>query len=343
MKSFLFRIYAARIMKYAAFVTILFLYSCKGEEGEVGPKGDTGTTGLTGIQGATGVQGPIGTQGPQGPQGPAGESFEKAFENGYIKGTIRGTRRDGSGFEEAFEFKLAMNTEGFIKKGNLHELLLSRYEKRTDENAVKFTLLVENKDQATQSFKMTDFQLNFAKIFADRSRFVFSAETGFQPQWIALPMSVNNNTTYQLTDYGLNPEYYVESVEKAYYVFNTKNGNSVYFDAVGNREVEPGMFAYVVNKEGVKSLISQTYENLIYSNQVFTTTDNVNLADEFEAPADEYQVSSYAYDKATGQVTFDFKVKVGAFSKNMSYNPAEISGSVSANVFDGQVMRESVE
>jgi hypothetical protein len=68
------------------------------------------------------------------------------------------------------------------------------------------------------------------------------------------------------------------------------------------------------------------------------------LADPFyEAPADEYQISNYTYNKATGMVSFEFKIKVGAFSANKSYNPAEINGSVSANVFDGQVMREGAE
>jgi hypothetical protein len=343
MRSFLFRRHAAKMMKYAAFLLIVLFYSCKGEEGEVGPKGDTGATGASGAQGASGVQGPPGGQGPQGPQGPAGESFEKAFENGHITGTIKGTRRDGTGFEQAFEFKLALHTEGFIRKGKAHELVLARYEKRKDENAIKLTLLVEDKDKATQSFKLNDFELSFAKILADRSRFVFSAETDFQPGWIELPMSVNNNSTYQLTDYGLEPEYYIESAEKAYNVFTTKSGSRLYFDAIGNSEEEPGTFAYLTDKEGVESSTSQTYGNLIYADQVFTTTEHVNLSDQFEAPADVFQISDYAYNSATGIVSFSFKVNVGPFSRNTSYNPAEITGRVSAQVFDGQLMREAAE
>jgi hypothetical protein len=330
-------------MKYAAFLLILFLYSCKGEEGEVGPKGDTGAAGAAGPQGATGLQGPAGSQGAQGPQGPAGEGYEKAFENGYIKGLIKGTRRDGTGFEEAFEYKMAMNSEGFIRKGNSHELTLARFTKRTDENAVQLTLSVENKDKDNQSFKMLYFKLDLAKILADRSMFIFGTETDFMSKWVLLPMSVSNNQTYRLTDYGLEPEFYTESQSKAYNVFTTKDGSRLFFNAIGSRGVEPGTFAYAVSKEDVQNMSSQLYGNLIYTDRMFSTTDHVNLAGQFEERADEYEITSYTYNKTTGIVTFNFKVKVGPFSKNKSYNNAEITGSVSASVFDGQVMREGVE
>jgi hypothetical protein len=166
-------------------------------------------------------------------------------------------------------------------------------------------------------------------------------------------MSVNNNKTYQLCDYGLNPEVYVESQEKLYNIFTTKDGSRLFFEAIKNENYsEPVeyVFSYMINKEGVKSNTSNTYGKLIYTyadglpQQIFITDDNTMLADPFyEAPADEYQISNYTYNKATGMVSFDFKVKVGAFSANKSYNPAEINGSVLANVFDGQVMREGAE
>jgi hypothetical protein len=350
MKSFPAQKSAAGILKYAAVLIILFLCGCKGEEGEVGPKGDTGAGGVQGTQGALGSQGP---QGPQGAQGPAGESFEKAFENGHVKGTINGKRRDGTNFEEAFEFKLALNTEGFIRSGNAHELKMARYQKRTDENAVQLTLIVEDKDKNNQALKLKDFGLHFTKVLADRSQFIFATETEFQPHWVFLPMSVNNNKTYQLCDYGLNPEVYVESQEKLYNIFTTKDGSRLFFEAIKNENYsEPVeyVFSYMINKEGVKSNTSNTYGKLIYTyadglpQQIFITDDNTMLADPFyEAPADEYQISNYTYNKATGMVSFEFKIKVGAFSANKSYNPAEINGSVSANVFDGQVMREGAE
>jgi hypothetical protein len=350
MKSFSAQKSAAGVLKYAAVLIILFLCGCKGEEGEVGPKGDTGTEGVQGTQGAVGSQGP---QGPQGVQGPAGESFEKAFENGYVKGTLKGKRRDGTNFEEAFEFKMALHTEGFMRSGNAHELKLARYQKRTDENAVQLTLIVENKDKNNQVLKLKNFGLNFTKVLADRSQFIFATETQFQPHWVFLPMSVNNNKTYQLSDYGLNPEVYVQSQEKFYNIFTTKDGSRLFFEATNN-ENDPDMvdyvFAYMINKEGVQSSTSNMYNKLKYTykeglpQQIFITNDNTMLADPFyEAPADEYQISNYAYNNATGIVSFEFKIKVGAFSANKSYNPAEINGSVSANVFDGQVMREGAE
>jgi hypothetical protein len=204
-------------------------------------------------------------------------------------------------------------------------------------------LSVENKDKNNQTFKMLNFKLNLAKILADRSMFIFGTETDFMPKWVILPMSVNNNITYRLTDYGLDPEFYVESQLKAYNVFTTRDGSRLFFDAIGSRGVEPGTFAYAVSKEGVQNMSSQLYGNLIYANRMFSTTDHVNLAGQFEERADEYEITSYTYNKTTGIVTFNFKVKVGPFSKNKSFNDAEINGSVSASVFDGQVMRVGME
>jgi hypothetical protein len=93
-----------RLLLYALTASVA-LAACSGEDGEPGPKGDTGAKGDT------------------GEKGDAGE--DAASRNGYFEGTIKGTRRDGTAFEETFKYEYMFGSEIF--DGN-DRVTLQRFE-----------------------------------------------------------------------------------------------------------------------------------------------------------------------------------------------------------------------
>ena len=320
--------------------TAVLLFGCKKEEGAIGPKGDPGAAG------------------PQGAVGPQGPTFAQAYEKGFIKGTIKGKRRDGTAFEEAFEYKIAGESEGFAKKTPmLDELSLSRSQDLVYGQYVNLNLLVENKGQANQAVRLGSlerysdlFRISFQKQLPNNQLFTFRASALFEPTNIVFPVSREKNAVYKFVDYGREPLRYQDDVsKKIYYAFDLEDGGKVHFgEEIINFNTEY-KFAYVVSNAGVKSTTSTTYGNLRYDydNNLRTSVFFVattSLHEVVAVPADTYAITNFAHNATTGLVTFDYKLTIEALrSNNSSLHPVEITGSVSATVYNSSVMRRSGE
>jgi hypothetical protein len=91
--------------------------------------------------------------------------------------------------------------------------------------------------------------------------------------------------------------------------------------------------------------------------KIFTTSTGTELSETFEVPGDIQEVTNFAYNAATGLVTFDYKINVNEFrgfdtyydynvdgdASNSTMHALEIKGSVSATVYNGAVMRKSAQ
>ncbi len=317
------------------------LFSCKGKDGEPGPSG------------AAGAQGPAGATGVQGP---AGQNYQQAYENGFIKGTIKGTRRDGSAFEEPFEYKAAYSSEGFTKQNSLtHWLRLYRSEKpylNDDLMGAALHVLVDNKGAANQAVKIGGFSLSFIKTVTENTlnMFYFQTEARFGTSQVLLPISRANNATYKLLGHGrrVNNTYLVEYINgKEYYSFRTTEGSLVYFARITGGY----QFEYLINAAGTKVTDNTAWNGVKYmydstaQDNVFVTATGTKLHETVDVPADTQTISNYNYNAVTGELTFDYTVKIEQFrEENTSLNPVEINGSVKATgLYDGIVGRRSFE
>src|SRR5687767_4020443 len=76
------------------FVCVVLLAACSGEDGDPGPQGE---------------------QGLQGDQGPKGAISNSGYQkSGYLQGTVMGTRKDGTAFNEPFKYEYtADSVQGF--------------------------------------------------------------------------------------------------------------------------------------------------------------------------------------------------------------------------------------
>jgi hypothetical protein len=325
-----------QVFKHSTLVVLaaaMSLSSCKDKDKEVAPKTET-------------------------------SSIDKAFENGFVKGTVKGMRKDGTAFEETFEYKVTTDQSYFEKlSGTEHTLRLWRSKGiAQDDNNINLNLVVTNKDQAGATAKITGGYFEFSKPLADRNLFHLDAGTNFAAQTIVLPVSRANNATYKLVDNGWNLSYHYDSElrQSMYYVADT-DGNKIYFgysevyDATTGQYYYP--FRYVVSSTGVKSTSSPVWSSVrMIDNErgtrIFATATGTDLSETLQVPGDTQEITNFAYNASTGVVTFDYKLNISEFRgydrsynnvdpANTSMHALEIKGSVSATVYNGAVMRKS--
>jgi hypothetical protein len=323
-------------------LTAVALFNCKGKDGEPGPAGTPGEKGVAGAPGA---------------QGLPGQSFQQARENGFIKGTLKGTRRDGSAFEEPFEYKIAYSSEGFEKANdNTHVLDLYRTEKpfvNEEMWGAYLKVLVNSKGAANQEVKFNSFYLTFMKQLTagTRNLFYFNGSAEFALSQVVLPVSRVNNATYKLVGCarpGGNTYREATINGKSYFIFKTTEGSEVFFVplSTGGRQ-----FEYLIKADGTKVISDAAWNGVTYKHDatvgdnIFVSASGTKLHEVLEIPADAQTISNYTYNAATGELTFDYTVKIEAFREvNTTFNPVEITGSVKATgLYDGMVSRRSVE
>jgi hypothetical protein len=336
--------------------------SCRGPEGDPGPAGPDGTdgkdgkdgaAGAAGPQGAAGSQGAAGPQGEQGPQGTPGLTADQLATNGFIKGTVKGTRTDGTPFTETFNYTVVSELQGFEKiNDNLHQVELWRGESYAKTGGSHITLLVENKGQSTQKVNIgvhvpaqdfNGFFIYWEKMIANNNLFVFRTNALFKPFSTLVPVSAAHNATYKFVNGGRDFSHPTNNAfASLYYYSATEDGSKVYF---GQTASSTYSFEYIEDKNGVKSTTSTLYGDLVYKYDFAKgayklykgTTD---LSEILVTPADTQEVTNYAYDPATGLMTFDYKVNIQALrAQNTTKHAIEVTGSVSAKVYDARVMR----
>ena len=162
---------------------------------------------------------------------PAETSFDKAFENGFVTGTIKGIRRDGTAFEENFEYKMAFNYIGFESISPTEHSLSVRRSKRINDNTNKayINIKVTNKDQAGATAKFNGAYFEFSKELANRDLLLLKAGPSLAAKDVTIPMSKTNNATYKLVNQGTGLQYqYDQAAQMGYTIAKDMNGNSIF-------------------------------------------------------------------------------------------------------------------
>ncbi|CAA9234419.1 MAG: hypothetical protein AVDCRST_MAG56-1090 [uncultured Cytophagales bacterium] len=332
------------------FLSLLVLAThCKGPDGDPGPTGKDGADGAAGPQGPQGAAGP---QGGQGPQGTPGLNADQLASNGFIKGTIRGTRTDGTPFSETFNFTLTSGHQGFEKvNDNLHQLDIAWYESFNATGSSHITLLVENKGQSTQKVNIgvptrdvdyNGFFVYWQTMVANNKLFQLRTNALFEQTSTLLPVSAIRNAAYKFVNNGTEFKQVNNAILGMGYYSALTDGSKVYFEYTGSSTYA---FAYVEDAKGVLSDTSTLYGDLIYKYDsakgayklYLGTTD---LSETVITPADTQEITNYAYDPVTGALSFDYKVNIQALrTQNTTKHAIEVTGSVSAKVYDARVMR----
>ena len=270
----------------------------------------------------------------------------------------KGTRRDGTAFEEPFEYKMAYSGEGFVKASSLtHVLELYRTEKpfvSDDMWGAYLKVIVNNKGAANQEVKFSSFYLTFMKQLTagTRSLFYFNGSAEFEPSRVVLPVSRANNATYKLMGCA-RPEANTSRSEiiggKNYIIFETTDGSQVFFASLSTSASR--QFEYLIKADGTKVTSDATWNGVTYRydsmsrGNIFVSASGTSLHEVIEIPADVQTISNFNYNAATGDVTFDYSMKMEALrQENTTFNPVEITGSVKANgLYDGLTGRRSFQ
>jgi hypothetical protein len=331
---------------------LALVINCKGPQGDPGP---AGSSGKDGVNGTNGQAGPQGEQGLQGPQGLAGVSADELVKNGFIKGTIKGTRTDGTPFTENFDYTIQFESQGFEKVNDqLHQLELSRSEAFGSGNNSHITLLVTNKGLPSQQVNIgvstagidyNGFFLFFEKMLSGNTMFYLRTNALFAQSSIFRRVSSTNNATYKFADYGNN--FISASLADADYYVTTEDGSKVYFDyIVGSNTYK---FVYIIDNKGVKSVTSAIYGDLVYKydsqqSKYKLYKASTDLSEMVSVPADTQEVTNFNYDPASGQISFEYKINIQALrSQNTTKHAIEIIGTVNAKIYDSKIMRMSQE
>jgi len=321
---------ASQILLLSASV---FLFNCKGKDGDPGPKGDPGA------------------------QGNPGLNAQQLQENGFINGTIKGTRRDGTAFTETFEHKYVGTNPASFNKMADDTYYLSLY--RSNGNSTNLldesslNIVVENKGKNNQKvyigktpndpYTYYNNYLRINRVLPNNQLFLLSTTALFEAKKVLLPVSKANNATYKFENYGQNSDYISEN-NQTYLTYMIEDGSRIYFSYSFNSEYQ---FAFLVDKTGARSTTSEVYGNLklVYKNVDNYGTyaiynGNTDISEIILVPADTQEITNFQYNAATGLVTFDYKMAIQQFRlNNTTRNSLEITGSVSAKVYDSTVMR----
>jgi hypothetical protein len=323
-----------RLLFYA-LISASLLFACQGEDGEPGPQGEPG------LQGEKGDKGDAGENGQDGEDG---VGFEK---KGFFQGTVSGTRRDGTAFNETFSFEYGPVFEGISEssRGGLPIFEVYRTADFNDEfNYFYSEFRVTNKNLANESLIVAqneyneNMTLNLAKEISPTTLFVLRARPKFISDTYLLAVNSSLNQTYKFifNENGrqFNEEYNEETDENLY-KFKTSDGKTVYYSSFSNYDAtldySYGNVVRVINANGTTAS-NVPYNQLRFTRRngssdfVFRNTSGVDLSEEIEVPADTYEITNYLRNAQTGVVTFNVTYTIGTIGRyNTTTNPLTIT------------------
>jgi hypothetical protein len=308
---------AFRFFLFALLAASLFT-ACSGEDGDPGVAGEAGAKG---------------DPGDTGTQGVAGE--DAAARNGYFSGTIRGTRRDGTAFEETFNYEYSFGDQVI----DSYEIPLQRFETAAgaiadavatasgqttvplDKGYMKLWLFNDPKDGMTPG----NLSLYFTKGLSATQLFKLEAkpyqEDAFYDRVIEI--SPEYNGIYNFDHNALGQvgyfEYYDEKSENVTaYAFQTQSSN-VYRTYVYSAET--GVLDYV-DVDGVQetsgalfdkySAIKFVYNEELDMHVFVKTSDNSPLYEYVdEVPADVFALTNFT--QQSGVISFDFTLQISKY------------------------------
>ena len=304
-----------RFFLFALLAASLFT-ACSGEDGDPGVAGEAGAKG---------------DQGTAGTPGAAGE--DAAAKNGYFSGTIKGTRRDGTAFEETFTYEYAFGDQ----VADSYEVMLQRFETAAgaiadavasgelnvplDKGYVKFGLV----DDPEVGLTPANFDMYFTKGISATQLFKLEAKPYLRDAFYdrVIEISPEYNGIYGFDHNALGQvgyfEYYDESTEKvtAYgfqtqssnvyrtYAYDAETGALQFVDIDGKQETSGALFD---KYNAIKFVYNEEFERPVF----VKTADNAPLYEYVdEVPADAFTMTNFS--QLGGVITFDFTLQISKY------------------------------
>lgn len=159
--------------------------SCEGDEGAVGPIGPKGDTGATGAAGE---------------KGEPGTGMKKA---GYFDGIIKGTRRDGTAFEESFKYEYTNETYQSMYNpartavSGINILRFRDAQPFENSPGLRITGYMGDDGSGNETFIAQDFYFIFGKELGTTQYFEFTASIDY----IFGRTQGSTNATLDVTNY----------------------------------------------------------------------------------------------------------------------------------------------
>lgn len=320
-------------------------FSCADEA--VGPQGEPG------LEGA---------QGPQGAEGPAGEPGSDAMvKNGYFEGQVKGTRKDGVAFSEAFKYEYAWDTAtAFTEKGGQKFLEVSRNIPGSD-NYLHFESKLDSENNLVITGDTYDFSFSFEKVLDANSLFSIRAVPYFQDtEAFVIEISDEENEKYKFQKETKSLSYWRStyygpgaSGEDAFSFYSWESGRSYRIEYSAVSGMLLGIYDYETDQYIEQGELFDLYNQIKFSNSpelginvFYDVATGDPLYQEIPAvPADQVTITNYVHDAASGIITFDFEVNmsgiiVGNYNRrNTTGNDLTITGSFNSG---GKVYKNTV-
>jgi hypothetical protein len=282
------------------------LAACTGEDGEPGPQGDPGEKGEKGDQGAQGETG-IGA----------------AYKLGFLEGTVVGSRKDGTAFNEAFKYEYTFeNVQMFRQEGDRKFFTASRSQDPTSYSPNLYMDMEQVSEgvfkPTSQSYEM-DFQ--FSKDIGNGSLFLINASPYFAstPAYVT-ELSAEQNATYAFSTTQNGIYYYQTTYNSvaAYSFSSYDNGSDLQIYYSQSTGALMGIYDYDTGNTLTSGTVFNLYNKLKFKMNAtvgkrvfYDATTDASLHVSFpEVPADTFTVTNYAKDATTGVITFDFEIKI---------------------------------
>lgn len=305
-------LYKFRTLVYSLLVGAI-LAACAGEDGEPGPQGDLGERGDVGDQGTKGQAG-LGT----------------ATKTGFLEGTVAGMRKDGTAFNEAFKYEYTFeNTQTSSQGVGGKYYHATRFLSANGYSPYLYLNMIQVSEGVFKpAYTSWGMEFNFQKELSADALFEINAV----PYFAATPgytmeLAPEQNAAYHFG---------TDSEGGLSYYSGTFNSTSVYrFSAYDDN------FSYQVNYNqttgALVSIIDNYTDATITSGAIFDlynklkfkmntaintrvfydATTNASLHVVFpDVPADQFTVTNFVHDTATGVVTFDFVLKISGVGSN---------------------------
>jgi hypothetical protein len=296
-----------------AFLAASFLTACSGEDGDPGAAGEAG---------AKGDKGDAGTDGEDGE--------DAAAKNGYLQGTIKGTRRDGTAFEEPFNFAYVYGEQKydpfqlFVQRfetaaGSIVDALANGADVPLDKGFMKLWLYNEE-----GGLVPGDFQVYFTKGLNATQVFKLDAKPYLQDAFYdrVIEISPEYNGLYNFEHNNLGQvgyqEYYDESGKNLVsYAFQTQLSD-VYHTFVYDAETGELQYVDIEGEVFTDGEVFTKYHDIkfVYNDEVetmvFEKADGTPLYEYVdEVPADVFTIANFS--DANGIITFDYSLQISKY------------------------------
>ncbi len=298
--------------------------------------------GPAGPQGEQGEQGLPGADGPEGAPGVGGY-----YKLGWLEGNVKGTRRDGTAFEEAFKFEYTGdNMTGFREEEG--KKYLGVYRGNSDySNYLSLRLYRDSNNNFLPYYPSYAVEFRLKKELDANTLFMVDAEPYFlETESYITNISDEKNKLYNFRKSSNGKVYFTTSSyngpatadEGVYYFENTTNNHDLYYSrttgalvGIYNNEareyIEEGDLFDLYNQ------IKYAYNNEAGGYVFYDVASGNSLHEVVPAiPADELTISNFTQDETSGVITFDYNIKISGKGLNSSrtnstHNDLTITGS----------------